>query len=46
VQENFDGSAIVRFELHNEAKVDLAFAIEAAIPPATSAWQAVTSGRI
>lgn len=31
VQENFDGSAIVRFELHNEAKVDLAFAIEAAI---------------
>lgn len=31
VQENFDGSAIVRFELHNEAKVDLAFAIETAI---------------
>ncbi|XP_034660156.1 uncharacterized protein LOC117896182 [Drosophila subobscura] len=31
VQENFDGSAIVRFELHNESKVDLAFAIESAI---------------
>ncbi|KAH8360251.1 hypothetical protein KR093_011467 [Drosophila rubida] len=31
VQENFDGSVIVRFELHNDAKVDMAFAIEAAI---------------
>ncbi|XP_001993789.3 uncharacterized protein LOC6567649 [Drosophila grimshawi] len=31
VQENFDGSVIVRFELHNEAKVDMAFAIETAI---------------
>ncbi|KAM8703394.1 hypothetical protein ACLKA7_008074 [Drosophila subpalustris] len=31
VQENFDGSVIVRFELHNEAKVDMAFAIESAI---------------
>lgn len=31
VQENFDGSVIVRFELHNEAKIDYAFAIESAI---------------
>ncbi|ALC45954.1 CG5639, partial [Drosophila busckii] len=31
VQENFDGSVIVRFELHHAAKVDLAFAIESAI---------------
>uniref|UniRef100_W8AHA0 Papilin n=2 Tax=Ceratitis capitata TaxID=7213 RepID=W8AHA0_CERCA len=31
VQENFDGSVIVRFELHNEEKIDLAFAIESAI---------------
>ncbi|XP_030369392.1 uncharacterized protein LOC115620335 [Scaptodrosophila lebanonensis] len=31
VQENFDGSLIVRFELHNESKVDMAFAIESAI---------------
>lgn len=31
VQENFDGSIIVRFELHNEAKVDMAFGIESAI---------------
>lgn len=31
VQENFDGSVIVRFELHNEAKVDMAFGIESAI---------------
>lgn len=31
VQENFDGSVIVRFELHNESKVDMAYAIETAI---------------
>lgn len=28
VQENMDGSAIVKFELHNEGKVDTAFAME------------------
>ncbi|EDW80868.1 uncharacterized protein Dwil_GK11329 [Drosophila willistoni] len=31
VQENFDGSVIVRFELHQADKVDIAFAIEQAI---------------
>ncbi|XP_017874547.1 PREDICTED: uncharacterized protein LOC108621630 [Drosophila arizonae] len=31
VQENFDGSVIVRFELHNDSKVDMAYAIEMAI---------------
>lgn len=31
VQENLDGTVTVRFELHNEHKVDLAFAIETAI---------------
>lgn len=31
VQENFDGSVIVRFELHNDDKVDMAFGIESAI---------------
>lgn len=31
VQENTDGSAIVKFELHNEAKVDTAFAMEESI---------------
>lgn len=31
VQENMDGSAIVKFELHNEGKVDTAFAMEETI---------------
>lgn len=31
VQENMDGSAIVKFELHNEGKVDTAFAMEESI---------------
>lgn len=31
VQENSDGSALIRFELHNEDKIDVAFAIETSI---------------
>ncbi|XP_037809607.1 uncharacterized protein LOC119602262 isoform X1 [Lucilia sericata] len=31
VQENGDGSALIRFELHNDDKIDMAFAIETSI---------------
>lgn len=31
VQENSDGSALIRFELHNDDKIDMAFAIETSI---------------